>query len=74
MSAKDSAKPGPASGPLAGVTVLDLTEFIFGPYATQTLGDLGADVIKVENPGRRPPARTAPSMRPMRIWARPSWP
>ncbi len=50
--------------PLAGVLVADLTQNVAGPTCTQILGDMGAELVKVERPGRGDDARA---------WAPPYW-
>ena len=51
-------------GPFDGLRVIDVTTIFVGPFASQLLGDMGADVIKVEAPGGDTTRMTGPSNSP----------
>ncbi len=54
VNPEERSQPVPdatAAGPLAGIRVIDLSTLLMGPSATQALGDMGADIVKVEPPG-----------------------
>jgi formyl-CoA transferase len=48
----------PDAAPLQGVKILDLCRVVSGPFATMQLGDLGADVVKIEEPGKGDESRS----------------
>lgn len=69
MSDSHRANGPHASGPLAGIRIIDLTSVVMGPYATQILGDFGADIIKVEAPSGDTTRGVTPMRNPRMGWA-----
>jgi formyl-CoA transferase len=57
MATEQSPPTPAATGPLAGLKVLELGQLIAGPFAAKTLADFGADIIKIETPGAGDPLR-----------------
>jgi formyl-CoA transferase len=57
VTAAPTARPTDGPGPLAGVRVIELGMLLAGPFAGRLLGDMGAEIIKVEPPGQPDPLR-----------------
>ena len=54
---RGTARETGGPGPLAGLRVIELGTLLAGPFAGRLLGDMGAEVIKVERPGKPDPLR-----------------
>jgi crotonobetainyl-CoA:carnitine CoA-transferase CaiB-like acyl-CoA transferase len=63
VSTKGKSEGALRGGALSGLRVLDLTWVLAGPYVTKTLGEHGADILKVESLHRKDPTRFSPGMR-----------